>query len=231
MIVSLRGTLEAAGQGFAVIDVGGVGLRTLSLPPRPPACRSSGRWCASSPTSTCRRTPSPSTASPAGRSCSSSSSSWPSGASARPRPWPSSPAPRWTPCGRTSPGRTPPRCARIPGVGARLAAQIVLDLKDKMGPLPLAGAPGAPGASAGDGEVLAWLTAMGFAAAEAQSAVARLPKGDGVAHGGGGPGAPGPAHPAPRMRCTLSVRTSGLGTPCGVADRAVRAGQWHPSAW
>jgi hypothetical protein len=48
-----------------------------------------------------------------------------------------------------------------------------------MGPLPRTGFPGAPGTSAGDGEVLAWLTAMGFAVAEAQSAVARLPKGDG----------------------------------------------------
>ena len=58
---------------------------------------------------------------------------------------------------------------RIPGIGRRLAAQIVLDLKDKLGPV-------AAGAGAGtDGEVLAWLTAMGFPAAEAQAAVARLP--------------------------------------------------------
>ena len=56
---------------------------------------------------------------------------------------------------------------RIPGIGRRLAAQLVLDLKDKLGPVA---------AEAGaDGEVLAWLTAMGFPAAEAQAAVAKLP--------------------------------------------------------
>jgi Holliday junction DNA helicase RuvA len=56
---------------------------------------------------------------------------------------------------------------RIPGIGRRLAAQITLDLKDKLGPVA---------AEAGaDGEVLAWLTAMGFPAAEAQAAVAKLP--------------------------------------------------------
>jgi holliday junction DNA helicase RuvA len=59
--------------------------------------------------------------------------------------------------------------ARIPGIGRRLAAQLVLDLKDKLGPVA---------AEAGvDGEVLAWLTAMGFPAAEAQAAVAQLPPG------------------------------------------------------
>jgi Holliday junction DNA helicase RuvA len=56
---------------------------------------------------------------------------------------------------------------RIPGVGRRLAAQIVLDLKDKLGP--------AAAEAGADGEVLAWLTAMGFPAAEAQAAVAKLP--------------------------------------------------------
>jgi Holliday junction resolvasome RuvABC DNA-binding subunit len=57
---------------------------------------------------------------------------------------------------------------RTPGIGRRLAAQIVLDLKDKIGPVA---------AEAGvDGEVLAWLTAMGFPPAEAQAAVAKLPR-------------------------------------------------------
>ena len=119
-----------------MIDVGGVGLRTLI------------------PTSTATRLPeigevvrlftylnvqedaSPSTASPAGRSCSSSSSSWLSGASARPRPWPSSPVRGGHPAGGHRRENTA-ALRRIPGVGARLAAQIVLDLKDKMGPLPL----------------------------------------------------------------------------------------------
>jgi Holliday junction DNA helicase RuvA len=57
---------------------------------------------------------------------------------------------------------------RLPGVGRRLAAQLVLDLQDKVGPAA---------AEAGiDGEALAWLTAMGFPAAEAQAAVAQLPR-------------------------------------------------------
>jgi holliday junction DNA helicase RuvA len=56
---------------------------------------------------------------------------------------------------------------RLPGVGQRLAAQLVLDLKDKVGPAA---------AEAGvAGEVLAWLTAMGFPPAEARAAVAKLP--------------------------------------------------------
>jgi Holliday junction DNA helicase RuvA len=59
---------------------------------------------------------------------------------------------------------------RIPGIGRRLAAQIVLDLKDKVGP---AGAEAETATT--DGEALAWLTAMGFPAAEAQAAVAKLP--------------------------------------------------------
>ena len=59
---------------------------------------------------------------------------------------------------------------RIPGVGRKLAAQIVLDLKDKVGPLaPQGGGPD-------DGELLAWLTTMGFPAAAAQAAVAKLPR-------------------------------------------------------
>ncbi len=56
---------------------------------------------------------------------------------------------------------------RIPGIGRRLAAQIVLDLKDKVGP--------AAAAAVTDGEVLSWLAAMGFPAAAAQAAVAKLP--------------------------------------------------------
>jgi Holliday junction DNA helicase RuvA len=58
--------------------------------------------------------------------------------------------------------------ARIPGIGQRTAARIVLDLKDKIGPAEAAGPD--------DGEILAWLTTMGFAPAAAQAAVARLPK-------------------------------------------------------
>jgi Holliday junction DNA helicase RuvA len=57
---------------------------------------------------------------------------------------------------------------RIPGVGRKLAAQIVLDLKDKIGPVAAAEGPD-------DGELLAWLTGMGYSAAQAQQAVAKLP--------------------------------------------------------
>jgi Holliday junction DNA helicase RuvA len=57
---------------------------------------------------------------------------------------------------------------RIPGIGRRLAAQIVLDLKDKLGPVAAA--------AGSDGGVLSWLTAMGFPPAAAQAAVAQLPR-------------------------------------------------------
>jgi holliday junction DNA helicase RuvA len=59
--------------------------------------------------------------------------------------------------------------ARLPGVGRRLAAQLVLDLKDQVGPVAAAGG--------SDGEVLPWLTAPGVPPAVAQAAAARLPPG------------------------------------------------------
>ncbi len=58
---------------------------------------------------------------------------------------------------------------RIPGVGRKLAAQIVLDLKDKVGPVVEAERPQ-------DGELLGWLITLGFPPAQAQAAVAKLPK-------------------------------------------------------
>jgi Holliday junction resolvasome RuvABC DNA-binding subunit len=57
---------------------------------------------------------------------------------------------------------------RIPGIGRRLASQIVLDLKDKVGPVAAQ--------MVTDGEVLSWLAAMGFPAAEAQAAMAKVPR-------------------------------------------------------
>jgi Holliday junction DNA helicase RuvA len=180
MIVSLRGTLEAAGQGFVVIDVGGVGLRTLI------------------PTSTATRLPEigevvrlftylnvqEDALTLYGFASGAELQLFEQLLAVRGL----GPAKALALLSGSAvdtlradiAGENAAALRRIPGVGTRLAAQIVLDLKDKMGPLPLPGAPGAPGGSAGDGEVLAWLTAMGFAAAEAQSAVARLPKGDGA---------------------------------------------------
>ena len=64
--------------------------------------------------------------------------------------------------------------SRIKGIGQRTAARIVLDLKGKIGP---AAAPGPAGsvASAEDAELLSWLTTLGFSAAQAQTALAKLP--------------------------------------------------------
>lgn len=59
---------------------------------------------------------------------------------------------------------------RIPGVGRKLAAQIVLDLKDKVGPVAAEAEPPQ------DGELLGWLITLGFPPAQAQAAVAKLPK-------------------------------------------------------
>jgi Holliday junction DNA helicase RuvA len=64
---------------------------------------------------------------------------------------------------------------RIPGVGRKLAAQIILDLKDKIGPIvDEEGHDGQGGRDGGD--VIAYLMAMGMSAAQAQQAVAKLPR-------------------------------------------------------
>jgi holliday junction DNA helicase RuvA len=59
---------------------------------------------------------------------------------------------------------------RIPGIGRVIAQQVIFDLKDKLGP-----ADTSADAGAGDAELLAWLQAMGFTAAQAQAAVKGLP--------------------------------------------------------
>jgi Holliday junction DNA helicase RuvA len=61
---------------------------------------------------------------------------------------------------------------RISGVGRKLAAQIILDLKDKIG--PIVDEEGQGGRDGGD--VIAYLMAMGMSAAQAQQAVAKLPR-------------------------------------------------------
>ena len=67
--------------------------------------------------------------------------------------------------------------ATVPGVGKKTAARIVLELRGKLTPADVAAA-GAPPAPA-DAEVLAALRALGYTAAAAHGAVARLPRDDG----------------------------------------------------
>jgi holliday junction DNA helicase RuvA len=61
--------------------------------------------------------------------------------------------------------------SRVPGIGRKTASRLVLDLKDK---LDLGRAAGMS-LSAGDSEVLAALTNLGYTPAEAQAAVQSLP--------------------------------------------------------
>jgi Holliday junction DNA helicase RuvA len=63
--------------------------------------------------------------------------------------------------------------SRVPGVGRKTAEKIIFGLKDKLGGLDAA--PAMP-ASAVDAEVLSALTALGYSAAEAQAALASLPR-------------------------------------------------------
>ena len=175
MIVSLEGTLAAAGQGFAVVDVGGVGLR------------------AAVPASTAAQLP------PVGqrtrllthllvREDSLTLYGFATGAEL-------DLFERLLGVSGLGPAKSlallsgstvntlradivrenAAALMRIPGIGRRLAGQIILDLKDKLGPIVEA-----PADQAGDGEVLNWLLAMGFPAADAQVAVAKLPPGRNV---------------------------------------------------
>jgi holliday junction DNA helicase RuvA len=170
MIVTVRGTLEAAAQGFAVVDVGGVGLRALI------------------PASTAAHLPE------VGKSVKlftflhvqeNALTLYGFGTAGELQLFEQLLAVRGLGPAKALAllsgsavdslradiaGENTAALLRIPGIGRRLAAQIVLDLKDKIGPVLAAG-----GAGGGEGEVLAWLTAMGFSAAEAQAAVAKLP--------------------------------------------------------
>lgn len=65
--------------------------------------------------------------------------------------------------------------ATVPGVGKKTAARLILELRGKLVPLaPSAGAP----ARREDAEVLEALRALGYTLAEAQGAIARLPRDD-----------------------------------------------------
>ncbi len=64
----------------------------------------------------------------------------------------------------------------IPGIGKKLAARLVLELKGKIEARGGA-APAMVGAT-GDAEVLAALTGLGYSAADAQRAIQSLPKGE-----------------------------------------------------
>jgi Holliday junction DNA helicase RuvA len=65
--------------------------------------------------------------------------------------------------------------SRVPGIGKKTAEKVIFTLKGKLGGLDVA--PAAP-MSAVDTEVIAALTALGYSVAEAQGALATLPRGE-----------------------------------------------------
>ncbi|MCL5998164.1 MAG: Holliday junction branch migration protein RuvA [Chloroflexi bacterium] len=65
--------------------------------------------------------------------------------------------------------------SRVPGIGKKTAEKIIFALKDKLGGLDTA--PAVP-LSAVDTEVVSALTALGYSIAEAQAALAALPRGE-----------------------------------------------------
>lgn len=65
--------------------------------------------------------------------------------------------------------------ARVPGIGKKTAEKIIFALKNKLGGLDAAPLGGVPMTSV-DTEVIAALTSLGYSIAEAQGALASLPK-------------------------------------------------------
>lgn len=68
------------------------------------------------------------------------------------------------------------RLVKVPGIGKKTAERLLLELRDKLG--PVAPSPRADGTSAaGDDDVLRALQALGYSAPEARKAMATLPSG------------------------------------------------------
>lgn len=68
------------------------------------------------------------------------------------------------------------RLGLAPGVGKRLAARLILELKGKLPTLATLGAPSAAPAGRIQAEVLEALIGLGFSNAEAQAALAKIPQ-------------------------------------------------------
>ncbi len=68
--------------------------------------------------------------------------------------------------------------SRVPGIGKKTAEKIIFALRGKLGGLDAAPAVPLSQLSAGDTEVIAALTALGYSVAEASGALAALPKGE-----------------------------------------------------
>jgi holliday junction DNA helicase RuvA len=64
--------------------------------------------------------------------------------------------------------------SRLPGIGRKTAARIILDLRGKLA--DIGGGAGGPAPTTVDGEVIEALQALGYTAAEAHTAVNRLPR-------------------------------------------------------
>ncbi|HEY4689528.1 MAG TPA: Holliday junction branch migration protein RuvA [Anaerolineae bacterium] len=67
---------------------------------------------------------------------------------------------------------------RVPGIGPKTAKNVVFHLKDKVG--VMAGAPGLAALRDDDLEIVGALTALGYSVAEAQAAIASLPRDTGA---------------------------------------------------
>jgi Holliday junction DNA helicase RuvA len=68
----------------------------------------------------------------------------------------------------------PDLLARVPGIGKKTAQKIVLELKDKIGPVEVA--EGLVALTEADAAVIDALTALGYSIVEAQRAVQALPR-------------------------------------------------------